>query len=283
MAQPGGPPPSRTEVRAEPLPGGEVARLETTWADTTEGCATRLLIPGAAPVVLARGPAAGTLASGQGSLLVAYAVEDPRQPFRYRLVQRGDAGYRVGDEAGIERPGGTQGIPFAVVATTLPDGFAVFFQEVEAQDPSAAHTYLLRVDAQGVPRAPATEVAVPWSLADAIWNGQGYHLALLYPGGEGLRLSMVSLTAEGRPQQHPDWASAAGYIADVHLVAAGGRIRAFFRGGSGGDRLLERDVTEIRGWGTEPPAARDHGALPHDQSILVELSGGGVRARGVSR
>jgi hypothetical protein len=92
-----------------------------------------------------------------------------------------------------------------------------------------------------------------------------------------MRLSMVSVTADGTPQQHPDWSSAAGIVGDVHLAAGGGRVLAFYRGGSGGDRLLERDVTAIGAWGREPPAPRDHGALPPGRLIVVRRHGGSTR------
>jgi hypothetical protein len=137
-------------------------------------------------------------------------------------------------------------------------------------DPSAAHTYLVELDADGAPNGPAKEVPVPWSLAAAAHNGNGYHLALIYPGDNGgMRLSMVSLSDAHQPQQHPDWASAAGFITDVHLVVDGAKIRAFYRGGKAGDRMLESDVTQIRQWGSEPPKAKDHGAITSKHALAV--------------
>jgi hypothetical protein len=41
------------------------------------------------------------------------------------------------------------------------------------------------------------------------WNGRGYHLALYYDGttyGQ-TRLRLVTLSAAGRPEQHPWWVS----------------------------------------------------------------------------
>lgn len=280
--QPSGPPMKQVETRAAELPGGQVARLAVTWARSDAGCSARLDIPGVEPVTLHSGPASATIAPGHGVLLVAYAIDHAREPFHVRTVRREGESYRVGDPTGIARPGSRRDYPFAVVATAVPDGFAVFFQEVETADPTAAHTYLLRTDAQGAPRGPATEVRVPWSLASASWNGQGFHLALIYPGdASGMRLSMVSLTESGTPQQHPDWSSQAGFIADVHLAFVNGRVIAFYRGGRGGDRLLERDVTQIGAWGRNPPPARDHGALARDNVIVVALQGATARPRWV--
>jgi hypothetical protein len=281
LAQTPGSPPSRVEARAVQLPDGRVARLVVRWGDRVDTCSAQLAVGAAPAETIYAGPAAATLTVGHGTFLVAYAVDDARGPFRLRTAALDGAGARLGAAVQVERPaGGPAGSPFAVVATPTPDGFAVFFQEVQADDPTAARTYLVRLDRAGAPTGPAREVNVPWSLADAIWNGAGFHLALFYPGdGSGMRLSMVSLTADGVPQQHPDWSSAAGYISDVHLVAAGGRIRAFYRGGPGGDRLLESDVTAIRSWGSEPPAARSHGAIRATAAIVVAVDGEQVQAR----
>jgi hypothetical protein len=278
-AQPANPPAARPDVRAIQLPDGRVARLVVTWGN--EDCRARFAIDGLEPVPVHDGPVAGTIVAGHGVVVLAYVVEDPRSPFRLR-VSRPD-GPGLGDPVSVDRPGARAGVPFAVVATSVLDGFAVFFQEVEAEDPSAAHTYLLGLDPRGVPRGPAREVEVPWSLAAVAWNGHGFQLALIYPGdGNGMRLSMVSATVDGEPQQHPDWASRAGFIADVHLAVVGGRVLAFYRGGQGGDRLLESDVTVIRGWGSEPPAARDHGPLPQDRVIVLDTRDGDVQPRNVA-
>lgn len=268
-AQPG-PPTSGSDGRAAVLPGGAVARLVVEWGSAAADNGARLLVDGAAPARLHRGsPVAGSLAVGHGALLVALAVDEPEAPFRVLLVRPGEA---PGAPTRVPRPAARRDHPFAVAATPVPDGFAVFFQEVQADDPSAAHTYLLRLSPDGAPRGPAREVPVPWSLGAAAWNGAGFHLALFYPGdGRGMRLSMVSVDAQGNPQQHPDWASAAGYVTDVHLVRAGDRMLAFYRGGPGGDRLLESDTTTIRAWGTEPPAARDHGAVDGAELIALGL------------
>jgi len=128
----------------------------------------------------------------------------------------------------------------------------------------------------------AREVAVPWSLAAAIDNGHGFHLALIYPGdANGMRLSMVAVDTNGRPEQHPDWSSRPGMIDDVHLVRHGAAIVAFYRGGDGGDRLLERDVTRIGSWGQNPPAARDHGRLRQSEAILIRVHDGAPSAEHV--
>jgi hypothetical protein len=59
----------------------------------------------------------------------------------------------------------------------------------------------------------------------------------------------------------------------VHLVADGAKIRAFYRGGKAGDRLLESDVTKIGPWGTEPAKAKDHGTISQKHALAVGANG----------
>jgi hypothetical protein len=274
-AQPPDGPPTHIERRAVPLVGGGVASLVSTFAPTEEASSLALTLGDAPTATLVRGSAPGAIEASGETLLVAFEVGGPDRPFCTRVARRVGAAYVLGETHPLARPGARTGdYPFAVVIAPLPDGFAVFFEEVEANDPSAARTYLFRLDAEGVPVGPGREIPVPWPLAAAAWNGQGFHLALFYPGGGGgMRLSMVSVTAEGQPQQHPDWSSAAGFVADVHLVAEAGHVRAFYRGGAAGDRLLESDVTAVRSWGSEPPRARDHGALGEGAAITIAADG----------
>jgi hypothetical protein len=268
--------PAQVEGRAARL-GDRTARVVTRWEADGSGSG-RLLIEGSPPTSLYRGGGgAATITVGHDAWLVAYEVDARRNPFRARLIRRQNGRVNVGDEVSFARPGNRHDLPFAVVATARPDGFSVFFQEVQEDDPSAAHTYLARLDSAGQPVGTASEVQVPWTLADAIWNGNGYHLALIYPGSQtGMRLSMVSTTAEGSPQQHPDWASAAGMVSDVHLAKSGNRILAFYRGGGGG-RIFEGDVTQVRSWGSEPPAAQRRGAIDGRELIALRRDGESVR------
>ena len=238
----------------------------TTMFGTKSGA--RVVI-GGKPQSLFSGGAVGTLVRGHDKVIVALAT-DAKEPFRVAVLDGGKAS----KEKAIARPNKRKDLPFAIAGTATPDGFAIFFQEVQTDDPSAAHTYLLELDENGEPKGPAKEVPVPWSLAAVAYNGSGYHLALIYPGDYGgMRLSMVSATAEGNPQGHPDWASAPGFISDVHLlVDDDNNVRAFYRGGKAGDRLLESDVTKIGNWGTEPAKAKDHGAITQKQAIAISDS-----------
>ncbi len=271
--------PAQVEARAASV-GGRTARVVTRWNADGSGSG-QLLVGEHATRLYQGGGGAATVTAGHGLLLVAYEIDAERQPFRVRVLTREGERLHVGEERTLDRPGGRRDYPFAVAATATPDGFSVFYQEVQGDDPSAAHTYLARFDREGARVGRPTEVPIPWSLADAIWNGAGYHLALIYPGAmNGMRLSMVSTTAEGQPQQHPDWASAAGMVTDVHLVKAGERILAFYRGGGGGG-IFESDVTRIGNWGQEPPQARRHGAIGEGEVILVANGDGRPRPQTV--
>lgn len=151
---------------------------------------------------------------------------------------------------------------------------------MQTDDPTAAHTYLLVLDGHGEVAQPPKEIAVPWALADAVWDGDGYHLALIYAGGgDGMRLSMVHATRDGAPQGHPDWASAPGIVTDVHLARIGDRVLAFYRGGPGGDHLVETDVTQIGQWGRVSARSKDRGALAATAVIAVNAKGEPVRLR----
>lgn len=258
------------EARAALLSDGSAAVLRSRWGTTREQLETTLLVDGHAPIVLARGRAAtSTLVAGHDALLVAVMGEDPRAPFEVRIGRGVGAAFTLGEPITFAHPGATPSAPLGVAACATPEGFTVFFQETELADPSAAHTFLANLRADGTRSGSVTEVPIPWAVGAALYNGRGFHLALFYPGdARGVRLSMVSVTREGRPEQHPDWSSAAGMIRDVHLVRGGERILALYRGGAG-DRFLESDVTAIRGWGTEPPRARDRGPLAAAEHIAV--------------
>lgn len=262
--------PAQVDVRAERL-GNKTVRVSTRWEADGNGSA-RLQVGNRATLLHEGGGVAATLAVGHDRVLVAYEVDAERHPFRVRVVNRQG---EVGEEIQLPRPDNRHDLPFAVVATPTPRGFTVFFQEVQENDPSAAHTYMALLNADGQTEGDPREVRVPWALADALWNGSGYHLALIYPGnGQGMRLSMVSTSPEGVPQQHPDWASAAGMVMDVHLAQVGERILAFY---ADGGAILESDVTQIRGWGSEPPQARRRGRLHGDQVIVLARNGSNVR------
>lgn len=252
---------AETQVRAAIDGGGHAVKLTTTW-----GGKSKLDLDGK---LVFTGDAMATVVAGHGVVVVAYDTGTDR-PFRVR-VSDGD---KLHDPLTFARPGKRKDVPFAIAATETPDGFAIFYQEVQTDDPTAAHTYMLLLDGQGEVSAQPKEISVPWALADAVWDGDGYHLALIYAGGgDGMRLSMVHLTKDGQPQGHPDWASAAGIVMDVHLTKIGDRVLAFYRGGKGGDRLVETDVTKIGGWGNVTDVSKDRGALAGNVVLAINAKG----------
>ncbi len=250
------------QIRAAIGPADDVVRLTTRWG---KDAGAELQVGKSKAQSLHAGEASGSLVTGHGIVLIAVVVDDEKEPFRLHVLD----GAKASAALKIARPAPAKHMPFALATAVTPSGFTVFFQEVQINDPSAAHTYMLALDKEGKATGKAREIAVPWSLAAAAWNGNGFHLALFYPGDKnGMRLSMVGLSKDGVPIQHPDWASKAGYIADVHLVTRAGKMSAFYRGGAG-DRLLESDVSKIGSWGREPAKAKDHGALKSTQVIAI--------------
>lgn len=202
-----------------------------------------------------------TLKAGHGKTVIAYATDTETKPFHVHVVGTGTTT--------LARPGKRHDMPFAVAMTPTPTGFTILFQEIEAENQNEAHTYMVTLDKDGKVETKPREVQIPWWLGDMAWNGNGYHLALFYAGDmTGIRLSMVTMTEEGVPQGHPDWASKGGLVSDVHLIANGAKITAYYRGAMG-DRLHARDVTKIGNWGTEPAKARDLGALAKNVAVAI--------------
>jgi len=269
MAQ-GADPATTYEVTSAAIaPGGDEVRLVTSFGGTIG--ATLRIGKGEAKT-LAKADSVGAVEVAHGKVVVALATMETK-PFR---IHAGEKSYEVA------RPNKTASMPFAMGMTSTPTGFTVFFQEVEVGNPNEAHTYMLLLDKEGKPDGAAKEVAVPWWLADAQWNGKGYHLALYYAGEmRGSRLSMVSLSEAGAPEQHPDWASQPGQLSDMHLVADGGKILAYYRGGVG-DKLYVTDVTKIGQWAQTPQAAKDLGALDATASIAINDKGQPVRVKALA-
>jgi hypothetical protein len=260
---------SRTETHAAVGTDGKVVRVVTVWGKHSTA---RLEIGDAKPITLADGTAAGAIATGHDRTVVVLGTDNGVAPFEIRVVDKGKASKPVT----LERPNERYDLPFAAALAVTPDGFAAFFQETQSDDPSAAHTYLARLDATGAPVGAVTEIAVPWALADAVWDGTGFHLALIYTEQRGARLSMVTASKDGAPSGHPDWSSKLGVIADVRLVADGGKVRAIYRNN---EHLYESDVTQVGSWGREPPTAKDRGALAWGDAFAITAKGEILRVK----
>jgi hypothetical protein len=255
---------SDTHIRAALAASGDAAKLIVTNGGKKPGVS--LAIGKGKPTLIYGGEAAATIEAGHGIVVIAVSIDSAKKPFQIVTLVDGKLGKPVGLARGNQR----QDYPFAIAATATPDGFTVFFQEVATNDPSEAHTYMVKLDKAGAVTDEPKEVAIPWALAAAAWNGSGYHLALFYTGG-GTRLSMVSTSADGQPQGHPDWATQPGNISDVHLVASDKQIRAIYRGTGG--RLNETDVTKIGQWGQVTEKTRDIGELAANTAIAITAKG----------
>lgn len=239
------------DVRAELTDKGDPVRLVMTSGGKSAGAK---LEAGKQSFDLAKGELVGTVKTGHGKTIIALSVDDAKAPFRIYTFD----GATVSKPQLIARPAKQSNFPFAVAATRTPDGFTVFFQEVETGNANEAHTFMVDLDRDGKAGA-AKEVQIPWALADAIWNGNGYHLALFYSGEQrGARISMVSTTASGVPQGHPDWTTEPSAITDVHLVETDGKITAIYRNL---DHANATDVTKIGQWGQVTAKTKDLGAL----------------------
>lgn len=261
---------TETHTRAA-FAGNDVARVVVTNGGKKPGVQVQL---GKQKKDVYAGEAVATLEAGHGRVLIAVGIAAKKQPFQLMTIEKG----KLSDPVGVSRPNQRADYPFAIAATATPEGFTVFFQEVETDNPSEAHTYMVTLDKTGAVSEEAREIQVPWWLGAAAWNGKGYHLALYYAGeGAGTRLSMVSLSKDGTPEQHPDWASQPGMISDLHLVASGDRIRAIYRGT--GNRMMETDVTTIGQWGRVANKARDLGALSSSEAIAITAKGGATKVK----
>ncbi|HSD89493.1 MAG TPA: hypothetical protein VLB44_18310 [Kofleriaceae bacterium] len=271
------PPPAaadvQIDVRAELTSGGDPVRLVMTSGGKKPGA--RLELKGGASISLANGELVGTLKTGHGTTLIVLSVDDAKLPFRIATFD----GKQVANVQKLARPAKQSNYPFAVAATRTPDGFTVFFQEVETGNPNEAHTFMVELDKAGQ-AGEVKEVQIPWALGDAIWNGNGYHLALFYTGEmRGARLSMVSATPSGVPQGHPDWATQPSAITDLHLVSTDdNKIRAIYRGGIG-DHMYETDVTAIGQWGQVTAKTKDLGALASNVVIAINAKGQPTKVR----
>ncbi len=261
---------SETHIRAA-FAGNDVARVVVTSGGKKPGVQVQL---GKQKKDVYRGEAVATLEAGHGRVLIAVGIAAKKQPFQLMTIENG----KLSDPVGLSRPNKRDDYPFAIAATATPDGFTVFFQEVETDNPNEAHTYMALLDKTGAVSEEAREIQVPWWLGAAAWNGKGYHLGLFYAGeGTGTRLSMVSLSKDGTPEQHPDWASQPTSISELHLVASGDRIRAIFRGA--GSRMMEIDVTKIGQWGRVANKARDLGALSASEAIAINAKGAASKVK----
>jgi hypothetical protein len=273
-AQPPPPPPSgATTTRAVRLADGVEVRLSNHWTRTDrEGRAeVKLAVGAGAPRTLHRGPLVlSDLSVGHGRVAVTL-VHPGRRPFVRVAVVPLDGS--AAPEP-LEVPAGQGGLaPTALVSCADPEGFTILWQEQGGN--MDVRAYMGRVAADGRWLRRPAAVNVPWALAAIAHNGRGYHLGLFYDGARptDTRLAMVTLSDAGVPEQHPWWATSPQRIDEVQLVAAEGRIEAFFRGRTG-DGLSSADVTAVGQWGRDPGNERRRSELAPTEEFAVRVADG---------
>jgi hypothetical protein len=272
------------------MAGAHEVRLQNTWSFGAGGPAAarsrvRISIDGGAGREIYSGPAGwSTLATREDAVLVGLLGSRPRAFVTVLVAPIVDG--RIGEMKRIDlRPaGGPAYAPTTIIACDDHEGgFSVMWQELNGAGLSAdARTSLGRVAPDGRVVAQPAVVPVPWAIAGIVRRGPaaGYHLALFYDGeGPGrTRVSPVTLSVDGNPEQHPWWATEAAAIEDVQLVLVGGAVNLWYRGGQNGDEVAMRDITAVGQWGSDPGQPRSLGRIPRNDEMLVER-GGGFAAR----
>lgn len=156
--------------------------------------------------------------------------------------------------------------PASALVAATPHGFAVMLQHQERDTSADVVTTLTVLGADGAEVEATHVVPVPWALADLVWSGDGYHLAVIWGGWSGttdgrVRINLVRLDASGSPTEHPWWASPAVLLTEVELAYVGGAVTVGWRDGR---RVVGGRWTASGGWSAEPPAPDELGAIPSD-------------------
>lgn len=180
------------------------------------------------------------------------------------------------------RPEAARTLPSWAVVAADPDGFAILWQETNVVDPNdAAHSFLGRLRRDGTWSDRPHEVAVPWPTAALAWNGHGWTAALWFGGfggqggPDGIRVCLVTLSLAGQPEQHPWWISRPERVGEVQMLQTAGGMEVVWRGGADGNTLRSHRSAAIGNWGTEPAAARGHGAIGEDEPFALREGAGG--------
>lgn len=156
--------------------------------------------------------------------------------------------------------------PAEAVVTSTPRGFAVMVQHQERDTSADVVTTLTVLGDDGTEVEATHVVAVPWALADLVWSGEGYHLAVLWGGfseatAGTARINLVRLDAAGTPREHPWWASAFVPVTEVELAWVAGEVVATWRDGA---TIVGNRWATSGGWSVEPPAPETFATLPAD-------------------
>jgi hypothetical protein len=167
--------------------------------------------------------------------------------------------------------------PTRGVACSTPDGFAFLWQETVGDLDGSVQTWFGRLRADGTWLQQPAIVGVQWGFGAMEWNGRGYHLALFYDGtayGQ-TRLTMVTLSAAGQPEQHPWWVSRPEAVGEVQLLSTLSGMVAVWRGGADETTLHSMTQAGVGSWGAEAPQPQSHGAILPSATYALRRSGNG--------
>lgn len=224
--------------------GGKVtlARLDKELAPTGE------------VITLYDGPAASTaLGVCDGAAAVVLFRGGAQPVVKVAVI---DLATRVVRTVDLDRTTGADYSPSAVVVCGGAEGFTVLWQEHMQGNPKAeVRSTLARIKADGTLIAKPSAVPIPWSLGAIVDDGRGYTPAVNFDGPrpDKTRVCFVTLTREGKPEQHPWWGSRPSVVEEVQLMRAAGKVTAVFRGAG---TLLSVDADKSAGqWGRRPSRA----------------------------
>jgi hypothetical protein len=234
------------------------------------------LAPSGEAITVYDGPAVSTALGVRDGAAAVLLFRGGAQPsVRVAVVDLGTRAVRLVD---LERTAGPDYAPTAAVVCADPDGFTVLWQEQMRGDPRAeARSAFVRVKVDGTLLAKPAAVPIPWSLGALADDGRGYTLAVNFDGAapDQTRLCFVTLTRDGKPEQHPWWGSRPAVVEDVQLVSVAGKVTAVFR--SAGSLLSVVADKSTGQWGKEAPPSRSLATgLPAAAPYAVRAGAGGV-------
>lgn len=250
-----------------------LAIVDTIWSERRGQRSTRVTatLGGGRAVELHSGITVRTAISASDATLLVVAFHGGDRPFaRAFLADAREGTLRPRPAIELALPAARGALrPSAAVATATPEGFTILLQETDSQGAGGdVRTTMFRLSREGA-IVDAREVAVPWALGALGWNGQGYHLAVLWGGWDAAhagtaRICLVTLSPEGAPQQHPWWASPFDAVGEIVLLPReDGAMQLVWRRGDGRTIALY-DAGAPGGWSVEPPAPRELGRVAAD-------------------
>jgi hypothetical protein len=260
---------ARTVVTA-PATGG------APRAKVTLGRLDKKLAPTGEPVPVYDGAAASTALGVRDGAAAVVLFRGGTQPFvKVAVVDLATRAVRTVD---LDRTAGADYAPTGAVVCADPEGFTVLWQEQMRGNPQAdARSTLARVKADGTVLAKPAAVPIPWSLGAIVDDGRGYTLAVNYDGAapNQTRICFVTLTRDGRPEQHPWWGSRPSVVEEVQLVSTGGKVTAVYRS-AGALLSIVADKTAGQ-WGKEAEPSRTVGTgLPAGAPYALRAGAGSV-------